>query len=269
MSWSAGFDWKVTPDVLAYIKSSNASRAGGQNLRGLGLVTTDLNGNAIAPINTFQPFDPETVTDIEVGMKGQFFDHSLQVNTAYYHMWYTDVQKTALLPTPTGLTTFISNTSKATYDGVEIEAKWVITDQWMLQANAGLINWAYENSADFSPSVPDKEYSVRLNFRQPTDIGDINFDVNYSYRGEMYPSSSATRQDLVAHPAAMIDDVGLVGARVALDLEQYGVTVAVWGQNLTDEEYTLSPLVLSTAANLYATGLGVPRTYGLDATYKF
>src|SRR5690606_18152961 len=72
ISWTAGFDYKINEDLMAYLKGSSADRAGGQNTRGLDLVST-------------QPFDPESATDIEVGFKGQFFDRTLQVNAAYYH----------------------------------------------------------------------------------------------------------------------------------------------------------------------------------------
>src|SRR5690606_8801884 len=86
MSWTAGINYQLSPDVLTYLRSGSSNRAGGQNLRGLGLVSTDLSGDPInPPINTFEAFEPENVTDIELGMKGQFFDNSLQVNAALYH----------------------------------------------------------------------------------------------------------------------------------------------------------------------------------------
>ena len=45
-SYTAGFDYKVTEDILAYIKTSKGFRSGGQNLRA---------GNLAA----FVPFKPE------------------------------------------------------------------------------------------------------------------------------------------------------------------------------------------------------------------
>lgn len=268
MSWTAGFDWAINDDLLTYIKHSSASRAGGQNLRGLGLVDTDVNGNPIPEINTFDAFDPETVKDIELGMKGQFFDNTLQVNAAYYHMWYDQVQTSALLPTDVGLTTFVSNTSAAQYDGIELEVKWVVTDNFMLQGTLGKLDWRYDDPEDFTSGAPDLEYTLRANYMVPLQWADLILDLNYSYRGEFIPNASVDRTVLESSDA-MVDSVDLIGARATFDISNYGLNIAVWGSNLTNEEYTLSPLVLSTAANLYAMGVGAPRTYGLDVTYKF
>lgn len=268
MSWTAGFDWMINDDLLSYIKHSSASRAGGQNLRGLGLVDTDVNGNPIAPINTFDAFDPETVKDIELGMKGQFLDNTLQVNAAYFHMWYDDVQTSALLPTDAGLTTFVANTSAAQYDGVEVEVKWVVTDNFMLQGTLGKLDWRYADSQDFTSGAPDLEYTLRANYLVPMSWADLILDLNYSYRGEFIPNASVDRSVLEASDA-MVDSVDLIGARATFDMSSLGLSVALWGTNLTDEEYTLSPLVLSTAAKLYAMGVGAPRTFGVEATYSF
>ena len=269
ISWTVGFDWQVQDDVLAYIKSSSAQRAGGQNLRGLGplfIPETDI----LVVENSFEPFQPEKATDIEIGVKGQYFDNSLQLNAAVYHIWYTDVQKSALLETANGvLSTFISNTSKATYDGLEVEAKWVITDQLMVSGTYGMIDWQYDNPEDLSPNVPDKELTLRVNYLIPASYGTWTLDGNYSFRGEYYPNSSEPKSFLDAAPESQIESVDLFGARVSLELEGTGVSVAAWGRNLTDEEYTLSPLVLGSAAKLYAGGLGEPRSYGVDVTYNF
>ena len=269
MSWSVGLDWAVSDDVLVYAKHSSASRAGGQNIRAFGTLTSDLNGNPIEPLDTFQSFEPEQVKDIELGLKGQFFDNSVQVNAAYFHMWYSDVQTSALLNSPNGLTTFVSNTSAAQYDGFEAEVKWVVTDQLMLLATYGKLDWAYDDIDDYTSGAPDEEYTARINYLLPLDSADIIFDLNYSYRGEFLPNSSAGLLNLNVTPEAKVNDVSQIGARITADLTDLGINVALWGKNLTDEKYTLSPLVLSTAASLYAMGVGMPRSYGVDVTYNF
>ena len=269
MSWTAGINYQLSPDVLTYLRSGSSNRAGGQNLRGLGLVSTDLSGDPInPPINTFEAFEPENVTDIELGMKGQFFDNSLQVNAALYHIWYDKAQTSLLLPTSSGLTTFVDNTSSAQFDGIELEAKWVINESWMLQGSLSKIDWRHDNTEDYANGVPAYEYTVRANYLLPLAFADVVFDVNYAYRGEFLPNSSQ-RRSVIESSDAVVEDVGLWGARASMDFKDLGLTASLWGQNLADEEYTLSPLVLSVPANLYAMGTGMPRTYGVDVTYKF
>jgi iron complex outermembrane receptor protein len=260
ISWQLGFDWFVTDNVLTYIKSSSASRSGGQNLRGRGGDTT-------------VPFDEETATDIELGMKGEFFDNSLQLNTAYYHVFYDDVQQSQLLtnqgPNGTETITFINNATGADFDGIEVEAKWIVTDQLMVTGTLGWIDWAFDQGKDYARAVPEEEYTLRVNYLIPASYGTWNLDANYSYRGEYYPNSSATLAQTLASPQGTIDDVSLVGARATLDLEEYGVTLALWGRNLTDEEYTTSPLVLSYPAGLTTDTVAPPRSYGIEGTYRF
>src|SRR5690606_41641621 len=71
MSWTAGINYQLSPDVLTYLRSGSSNRAGGQNLRGLGLVSTDLSGDPInTTICTFAAFEPANVTVSMLGMKG-------------------------------------------------------------------------------------------------------------------------------------------------------------------------------------------------------
>jgi len=271
-SYTAGIDWRLNDDVMVYLKSSNAFRAGGQNMRGLGVIDAlDAAGALIPSFNSSAAFDPEEVQDVEVGLKGQFLDNRVQINAAYFHMWYDDIQKSLLLTDVTnnsGLITFVANTSAADYDGVEIEAQWIVSDSFALFATYGWLDWEYENKADISPLAPDEEYSLRANYRIPVEVGEVLFDVNYSYRGEMYTNSSSSRASLDAAAGGVIKSVDLVGARVGLNMDS-GLSIALWGKNLTDEEYYMSRLALSLPASLYAGGVGEPRSYGLDVRYEF
>lgn len=261
MSWSLSLDWAFSSNAMAYIRSGSSFRAGGQNLRALGIAeTTDAGGN-VEIIDTSTPFDPETVTDVEIGLKGVFFDDSLQLNVAAYNMWYEDIQDTLLLDTPRGLTTFVTNRSDAVFQGLEVDAQWVVTESFMLSGTASIFSSDFddeENAPDLD--MPDNQYTFRANYRIPVEAGEVNFDLNYSYR-------SALLEDLKPFDLEA-ESVSLWGARAALDLDT-GLNIALWGRNLTDEEYTLSPLVLDESLKLVTTGVGQPRTYGIEFTYSF
>jgi iron complex outermembrane receptor protein len=267
-SWSASVDWNFVENVMAYVKSAKGFRSGGQNLRGLGDATVEDGAGNISTINTNTPFDTESATDVELGLKGQFFDNSLQVNAAAYHIWYDDLQRSLLLSTSKGLTTFVENTSKAEYDGLELEATWVVTESFMLSGTANWFDYNFDDNADYAGGTPDQEYTFRANYLIPVSNGTVVMDANYSYRGQFLPNASASKQDLQNTPGFEVDSVSLVGARLAFEMDN-GLTMAAWGKNLTDEEYTLSGLVLSTSVGLNAGGVGVPRSYGLDLTYNF
>src|SRR5690606_29778031 len=86
-SWLASLQYAVTDDINVYAKYTRGFRAGGQNIR----------GSTFA--ETFEPFEPETVTEYEVGVKTQWLDRRLTLNAAYYYDEYEEVQRTILLNT--------------------------------------------------------------------------------------------------------------------------------------------------------------------------
>lgn len=264
ISYNVGVDWAVNDDTLAYIKTSSASRSGGQNLRAL-------------DEETAKPFTEETATDIELGLKTQLFDNALQINTAIYHTDYEDIQQTQFRQIDGVNITQVVNAGEADIDGVEVDFKWIVTDNFMITGNAGLLNWNFKDDNSLLPAAPEHEYGVRFNYLVPASVGDFNFDLNYSYRGQMFSNTSGGLAEVREHPSLIVDSVSLVGARVTLDLADADVTLALWGQNLTNEEYYLTGLTVNVDHPLLGTplwastssGVGAPRTFGIDATYRF
>lgn len=262
VSWTLGVDWEVQEDILLYAKAASSSRAGGQNIRGLDAATT-------------QPFDVEEATDIEFGMKGVFLDRSLQVNMAYYHTFYEDIQQSSLINHPTGLITVLNNEEGGDIDGLEIDAKWIVSENLQILASANFIEWSLDKNSSggepILPATPTREYTLRANYFLPVDYGDWLFDINASYRNEVPGNCSSGQYCLDNFDAATSDDLLLVGARVGLDVGDTGLNVSLWGRNLTDEEYSTPGLQLFFPGSLAISNqtLGSPRTYGVEAKYSF
>src|SRR5690606_8060094 len=105
-------DYQATDNIFAYAKVSYGYRTGGFNFRGG--VTAD----------SFAPFDPETVTEYEVGTKLDLLDRRIRLNVSAYHDDYNDVQVTGIFygvnDVPVGIT---SNAAKAKIDGLEAEIR--------------------------------------------------------------------------------------------------------------------------------------------------
>jgi iron complex outermembrane receptor protein len=243
---------------MAYIKAASASRSGGQNTRGLDAVTT-------------LPFDPEKATDIEIGFKGQLFDNTLQLNMAYYHTFYEDIQQSNLINTPSGLITTVVNQAEADIDGLEVEAKWLVTENLQFSASLGLMNWAFKDDRSILPSAPTEEYAVRANYMIPTGYGRWLFDVNWTYRGEYFGNCAAGRDCIREFEPETGDSVDMWGARIGVDIDPLGLNVALWGRNLTDEKYVTPALQLYFPPDVTLSNgiIGAPRTYGVEVTYNF
>jgi iron complex outermembrane receptor protein len=264
ISWQAGFDYAVNEDTMVYIKSAKASRSGGQNVRG----TT---GPASAP------FEPENATDIEIGVKSELLDNRVRLNANVFHTFYDDIQQSRLLIGPQGSYTTLVNIAKADIEGGEFELTGAITDNFTATLTGSLINWKFDDDVSVLPSVPAEQYSLRLDYTLPVSIGTMKFNANYAWRSEYVGNANGTGRALGSRQAAReldeltVDSLGLFNGRVSLEIDSLNMTVGVWGNNLTDEEYVVSPLHFPTSLNspvINAT-VGEPRTYGIDVTKRF
>jgi iron complex outermembrane receptor protein len=261
VSWTVGFDYQIADDVMIYIKGSEASRSGGQQMRG-----------AVGAAS--ESFDPETATDVELGLKGQFWDNRIRLNADAYRTFYNDIQQTSLRISGGTPITVVANENRAVIDGIEVELTALVTDNFTITASGSMIDWRFKNLNSFGnhpvlPSTPDKQYSVRFDYVLPIVLGEMKFSANYAWRDGYYGNvGEGGRERAQLIPESNTDSLGLVGARISLDIERWGATVALWGNNLTDEKYQQSPLLIGDTGLVVQT-IGEPRTYGLEATKRF
>ena len=74
------------------------------------------------------PYDEETVTNYEVGLKSDWLDGSLRINVAAFLMDYEDKQEELQLPSATsgtGQVTLVTNASTAEMYGLELDVHWL------------------------------------------------------------------------------------------------------------------------------------------------
>jgi iron complex outermembrane receptor protein len=265
VSWTVGLDWQVRQNLLAYIKSSEGYRSGGQNLRGI-------------DSRTLQPFKEETIRDIELGLKSRPFER-LQLNLTYYHSDYSDIQTTQFLffPPPQNTTTFVLNQGTADIDGVELQSTIVATKNLSFDLTGSYNNFDFKLDAFVPPLTPRYKASAAANLFFPGNFGDWSARVSYSYQDEYFTTNQA---DEAAFKQSTIGSRGLVDARLSFNIKQYETTVSLFGTNLTNKEYFESGTVFTipTDGMNRANGLtnvfnrlqvGAPRLYGLEIRKQF
>jgi iron complex outermembrane receptor protein len=259
-SWTIGVDWQVTDDVMLYLKSSNGYRAGGQNMRGK--LTAEL-----------QPFGPETVTDIETGLKSTLFNQRLRLNIAAFRSDYEEIQTSIFIPTTNALgepatATVVTNAGEAVIKGVELEATAALTDYLSANVVGSWLDVEYDDPEVDPLQAPEWKYAVGVTWDQPVAFGSASFNINYSWMDSFWVNPSKTTNQA---PNAESPSVGLLNARLTFNIDSIDTTVGIWGTNLEDKRYTQNSLlfgVVDFQTFVLATPME-PRMFGLDVTKRF
>lgn len=251
-------DYAFTDNLNSYLKYATGYRAGGFNAGAL-------------PGDFEQGFDPEDVQSGELGLKSTLWDQRISLNVSAYYNQYSDLQVDAFIPPSHSRT---DNAGEATIQGIEVE--------WVVRLTEGLTFdgfYAYMDAefdeynvggADISdglpvPNAPDNQAKAGLEYAfGKTSFGQFTARVDYLWQDEFWSNTDITNKN---------DAYGLWNARLQLvdiPLPKGDIRVALWGKNLTDEEYTVLTTDFSGGfGTVVAAQYGMPRTYGMDLIYEF
>lgn len=130
-NYSFTADWQVTPDTLLYVAHRLGYKPGGINF-------------AIQNENDpFRTYKPETIRDLELGVKSQWRvgDLTGTTNLAMFQQWYSDIQQSSVIPGT--VDSIISNDAKARIRGLEFEASVVPTSWFRLTGAFSYIDYKY------------------------------------------------------------------------------------------------------------------------------
>lgn len=262
------FNYHVSDAMMAYAKYTTAYTSGGFDpVSGPGTAAAFSAG-----------FDPEEIESFELGFKGQFLDNRLQANIAIFQSKFTDEQKSVALPTGGWKT---ENVGESTYDGIEIDAVAAITDNLKLTASYATLSHDYDEWIDPTTGanvtnqrkliVPKNDYNIDLDYRFPDfGLGTLFLNLNFTHRGETSTPLNLTIPNVELY--SKTPDFSLVNARltlsdIALGAGSSRLTVALWGTNLTDEEYV--NLAYQGWVTQGSGSWGDERTYGVDLRFEY
>jgi len=281
LSYLAGLDWQVTPDVLLYAKTARGFRGGGVNPFGTGGVNQIL-----------IPFRPETTTDYEIGFKAEFLDRRVRLNASYYHTDYKDIQRTVTTITnpgpPPTFGTGVRNAANAKIDGFEAELTAVPVNGLTLGATMAYTRPRYINYTiinqdrvlqDISDqpfqNVPKWTYTISGSYKMPTSFGAVTASADWSWRSRtnMFADDTSARSATGTHApldALYQDAYGLLNASLIADFDSKNISVRLWAKNIANKRYASNIQSLFNIGLGYTyAGYGPPRTYGADLTYRF
>lgn len=215
-------------------------------------------------------YDEETLLSYEVGFKSTLADGRVRFNGSAFYYDYQDLQVFAfVIIDGIGFST-ISNAADARIYGAEFELQWLPVDNLFVNLGLGLLDTKYEDfvipSGDFSGNEITMSPEVTFNGLAQYDIplgdaGRLALQVDFNFQDRAY-------FDALNNPLLSQDSYWLWNARAAWTSADEHWEVAAYGRNLGDEEYLVYAFDLSFFG-FNEEMLGTPRTYGLEARYRF
>ena len=295
LTWTASLEYQATPDTLLYFANRRGFKSGGPNFSTIVL--------------QYSLFGPEQLTDFELGIKqqGRIGGMSYRVNAAGFIGKYKKIQTQDILqfctnpaanpadPAACGNITdlIVLNVGQATIKGVEIEAALKPVPQLELS-----VGYSYQvgryGKGSFVPQPTNPALPVAnsnpINFAGGVDLTGVEFagvprttlnasailnmdfvpesfakttlSVNYFYRSKT--------KGLAVQGTYPTPSFHTLGARLSFnDLFGSPFSVAIWGQNITNEYYRLRCDDNLNSIGYAACKWGPPRTYGLTASVRF
>lgn len=270
-------DYQATPDLLFYVTSRLGYRSGGFNLRG-------------SDANELVAFEPETVIDVEGGMKATYDVGGMRMrtNVAIYNQWYDDIQRTVAVQRVNGSPgSAVQNAAKATVFGIEFNQMVQPVEPLTFDVSYAYTKPKYKDytdpftMADLSETpfhfTPRHSVSIRGTFEQDLgDAGTFRLVGNAAWQDDVWIHPLHTSVTIAQHPADLIPLLKQEAfwlANVSATLEDIGGTgLALQGyvKNLFDKEYKLGGIQLYTGATGFiSAAYGRPREAGVQLRYSF
>ena len=259
-------------------------------------------GLSEAATGDIEEFDPETVTNLELGLKLDMWENRLRFNVAAFHMSYQDQQFTTVVinpntGSPSGATI---NVDESTIQGIELETTFLPIENLELTLNASINDGKFDEftdtqltsgtagavptgcaqndvggiavnactidrSAENMVRLPDKSLFLAAQYQIITPIGAIipRLQASWKYGVEYCFDASSCASDLW-----YADKQYNVDARLTwIPDEQW--MVAFYGTNLTNEDYIIGGTALADTSGVGGIVFNPPKMYGAELMFKW
>ncbi len=284
--------------LLAYFTWSQGFRGGGFNA----LINIQEGGG-----DSLSSFDPETLDNFEIGVKTIAFDNRASLNLAFFRSEYDNIQVVTQRAVgdfggqidpdnPPNVQQLTLNAAEATVEG--IEAEFVVTPltDLRLTGSIGLLNTRYDDfgkkcdrltgigcavsDLEISPNnfidrsgqgfnvTPDLTTSLNVRYAIPVELG--SWDALWGALTPSFTWSYQSRMHVLGPELApgVQEGFHLFNARLGYELWDDGAEIAIWGRNLSDEEYfdrAETVAVLGYMSRYFQN----PRTWGGEVRLEF
>jgi iron complex outermembrane recepter protein len=258
-------DYSWRSGLLAYMSHSTGFTAGGFDPR------------PFTPADAELSFGTETAGAWEVGLKSEWLERRLRINTAFFRTTFDDIQLQVggcAVGCRTTSPIYYDNGGDAEVRGFEVEVDAVPVSALLITAYVGRTDFDWVRFSSTipigvtldSPQYKSPEWNAGLSVQCDFDLGRggmLTPRIDTSYRSTTYFGADRTSPELRQ------DGFALVNARLAWQPvgEHWAAAVAL--TNLTDEVHYYN-LNDSRSAFGYAVGhVARPREWSATVTYRF
>jgi outer membrane receptor protein involved in Fe transport len=258
--FKATVDWRPIPGHMYYFTLSEGFRPGLLNRP----------GGAAGPNNFTVPFELETddVTNVEVGLKSDFFDSTFRLNAALFFVDIERLQTTIFDPSITNLF-FSDNAADAEVTGFEGDFSWLPAFSDRLTVSGSFSFLDTEITKVITPTN-DVRAGDELAFApefQGTLRARYEWDVRSGWTAHVMPMvswSSESFSDVIVINRDKIDSWTMWGLTAGVANDKW--SFELFGNNLSDERAEMARnFVFDRQRVTYAP----PRTIGVRATLNF
>jgi len=269
VSWTLGLQYQIDRDTLLYTASRRSYRHGGFNyfqapVPGFG----ENGGNA---------YRTETVTDVELGLKQQGrIGIPYRFSLALYQTWIDNAQRVAYIlrgGTPVALTV---NVPGSRIRGFEFDGDLSLTDWLKIGGQVNYTDAKFTNNRVTIGGLPPVEFG---NYSDtPKWSGSVFADVsvpvasnlNLSLRGDVYNQSSVSTTAMgKRNSITTLPKYTLANFRVSVENETAGWTLSALVRNAFEKVHYVGGVPLGKLFQLNTAVPGEPRTFLVEARYKF
>ncbi|MDB5396883.1 MAG: TonB-dependent receptor [Rhodospirillales bacterium] len=266
--WNLGLDYQWTPQTLLYVRAGNAYRPGGMILA------------AEAPYNRYQP---EHVTDVELGVKTdyEFLGVHGRTNADIYHTDYKQIQVAldVTIPSqvpgqPPSVQAITANAASAYLEGAEIEQTLNLPYGIDLTAQGSYIYTHYNSYPQAfgqvgSPPfqyIPLFQFAVTPTYHVPIDPvwGEMTASISWSWYGHQSTSPLAN-ESLNVQPHYQNFDFRADWTNIF----QQSIDLGFFMTNATDNVHIAGEIPLLTSAGFSSVSFNPPRMFGFSLKYRF
>lgn len=259
-SWLVSLSYKPNSDLLAYAKIARGYKTGGENIRG-----------SVTALSLL-PFQPETLTEYEVGFKSDWFDRALRLNVAAFYDDYSNIQKTVILSQGGVLATLVQNAAKGSVKGFEAESTLRLGPV-TFNGSLGYLEGKYsqfiddrlgDRSSEPFP-IPSWTANVSARYEHSFDMGKFAIQADYQWLSRVIYTPETPNRAAVTQPA-----YGLLNGRMSMGFADNTLEVALFARNILQKEYIVNTSSFELAGLGFIFGnAGSPRTFGIQIKKRF